>query len=561
MQRNFQLLLSLVLVVVCGVALFQFKEKRTLLFEHEHQLELEQAHVRAVEQFHSSIEKFAAVVSGMSSFMNLSSGLPSQMELQQFVKYQLDNLSYRDSVVVSFLDTSHVFRYSFTRYEIDPGGLIGRSVMALRTKEKIAKLDQLMESSELQLFPPINLVEGWVGIPINFAVRRNGEKLGYVAPILNFKTIIQSVYDDEGSQDFAYRFLTMEGHEFSREAVFDGSEVYNKDKDEFYYRNLGLSEGDFIYSDIEAYGYTFTIGTGWKSPQTADDGFNTALMGWFVTLILLIGLMNWQIIKERRLAVKLVETNDQLERQSEAINEQNRKLHAINDAKNRFFSIIGHDLRSPLASIESLMLIINSGLKGKIKDPELLKHINQLTRTTKSTTSLLNNLIKWALSQSNDLDFKPRRIQFGELLFDVVKESRTLADDKQIDLRVNTEGPLVISGDANMLSTAVRNLVVNAIRYTQKFGKVELTAHQTESEITLSVVDNGVGMTEEERNSLFDLSAHKRRRGTGNEPDSGLGLLIVQDFVRKHGGRIEVASTPGEGSTFKVTFPKQGHNL
>ncbi len=169
---------------------YKFNDFRRETELENRRLELAEVHSSAINKFQNSIDQFAVLVSGMKAFVHINDKFPSDTLLQAFIQGQLNDIGFKDFIVVSFVDTNHIFKYSFTRYDLDPSGLVGRSVGAMRDGNELDRLNRLMQSDEMLLFKPINLVEGWIGIPLNFRVRRNGVTLGYIAPIIDFKTML-----------------------------------------------------------------------------------------------------------------------------------------------------------------------------------------------------------------------------------------------------------------------------------------------------------------------------------------------------------------------------------
>jgi two-component system, sensor histidine kinase and response regulator len=315
---------------------------------------------------------------------------------------------------------------------------------------------------------------------------------------------------------------------------------------------LEIDTNEFIYTDISLYGYDFRIGTAHKHAFVQEASFTYALYAWYITFSVFILLLTWQLGRYKSLSVNLRSAKDRILKSQEQIESMNRELRKSIDSKNKFFSIIGHDLRQPLHSIQSLMEILNN---QKQSDPKVTKIINMMTEAARSSLELINDLLKWSLSQAGKTEFTPRRIQLNELIFEVVESMKSQAEVKQVEVEFEQSNSLPFSGDGNMISTVIRNLLSNAIKYTQKFGKVTLRTFIVEHEICIEIADNGIGMNEAERLSLFKISGHTRQRGTSNEPESGLGLLLTADFISKHGGRIEVDSEAGKGSTFRVFLP------
>lgn len=551
-ERHNQWLYFIVFLVVGGVFILflnnNFRKKEL----EARQQNLMHTHSRVVDQFSNSVDKFAGLVSGMRSFMNLSPTLPSEIEFQQFVRRQFDDIDTNASIVVSYIDSSHVFRQSFTRLEINPAGLVGKKVSSIRSQKKIEALDDLMTHDSLRMFPPLNLIEGWVGVPINFRVHRNGKTLGYVAPIIDFKSIIQEIYDSEGTDDFVFHFSTGEGYDFDRERIDNGTKIYHDNKDLDYYKNFVEDPELFQYSLSNYYGYTIKIGTAYKEPFYGNKERSLILLFWYITFALLAFIVAWQVKRSKDLNRRLLNINNRLIDRQNEIEQKNEALSSLNTTQKKFFSIIGHDLRQPLNSIEGLLFLLR---EEDVESPDLNKIIQDLGHSTKTTTDLLNNLLNWALSENGEMIFVPASFSITQMATEVIETMRVQASEKQIVLSSNVNEAINYFGDRDMLSTVLRNLINNALKFTGENGEVKITIEETEDHVCVFVVDNGIGMTQDEVDSLFVLDSQISTMGTAGETGTGLGLILCHSFVEKHGGTITVESELGLGSTFLVSLP------
>lgn len=513
---------------------------------------LEYQHIRSIEQFTSSVDKFAGLVSGMRSYMNLSPELPTAEQFQQFVRNQYTDLQLKDSIVVSFIDTSHIFRQSFTRNAMDPANLVGQSVSTLRSKEKIKRLDNLMTHDSLRMFPPINLVEGWVGLPIDFRVHRKGQTVGYVAPILSFKTILDAIYEDDRNNEFVFHFTTKDGLDFDRTRAYDSTTTYTAIKDSEYYKNFDIDPGQYLYTTKTYFGFDVTIGTAYKEPFEGNKNFTSLLSFWYISIVFLATIVTWQVNRFRKVNSKLVKNNKLLLRNRKEIKIKNDQLQKLNNTQKKFFSIIGHDIKQPLNAIEGLLSLLEH---EEIKDPDLAEIIKSLNKSTKNTTNLLNNLLRWARSQTGDIKFEPVPLDLIRLLENVTDTLHYQAKEKNIQIIRHSGSELAYEGDRDMLRTIFRNLISNAIKFTNPGGTIEIKTEINKSVIAVEVKDNGIGMTAEEVDSLFILDKQISTVGTSGEMGTGLGLILCKDFTEMHGGRIEVESEPEQGTIFKLLFP------
>jgi len=234
---------------------------------------------------------------------------------------------------------------------------------------------------------------------------------------------------------------------------------------------------------------------------------------------------------------------------------QANELRELNATKDKFFSIIAHDLRSPFNSI----LGFSELLQDEAKFTEIAtieRYATIISSTARNTLSLLDNLLAWARMQQGKVKFNPVSVILSNLIkqeFSVLENS---ALQKNISLISGFTENIILVADENMLSTTLRNLFSNAIKFTPNNGKVTVMAKVEDGQVEISVSDTGIGMEEQTIQRLFNIETSFTTRGTQNEKGTGLGLLLCKEFIEKHGGEISVKSELGKGSTFSFTLPK-----
>jgi two-component system CheB/CheR fusion protein len=222
--------------------------------------------------------------------------------------------------------------------------------------------------------------------------------------------------------------------------------------------------------------------------------------------------------------------------------------------KDKFFSIIAHDLRSPFHAFLNLTEIM--ALEGEeLKVSEFKNLSKELHGSAKNLFNLLNNLLDWAGLQQGMITFQPERIAFADLIEVDVELMRERAIQKHINLTTDLAKDIIVVADKNMINSIILNLLSNAIKFSNRGGKVEIKSELIEDDILKVIVkDDGIGMPEKMLQNLFKINEKVGRKGTDGERSSGLGLLLCKEFVEKHGGNLWVESQAGEGSTFYFTL-------
>jgi len=230
------------------------------------------------------------------------------------------------------------------------------------------------------------------------------------------------------------------------------------------------------------------------------------------------------------------------------------ELQTANDAKDKFFSILAHDLKNPFNSLIGLSDLLIEEYHD-FSDVEIVDMLKRLRQTSETTFALLENLLDWSQMQNNSITFSPEPVELHELISDIVDLNQSHAFSKNISLFQQTPKEISIVADKNMLRTIIRNLVSNAIKFTPKGGKVSVKSHEVAENVVITVEDTGIGMDENTLKNLFKISEKVKSYGTDEETGTGLGLIIVHEFVEKHQGTVAVQSLHGKGTKFTVSFP------
>lgn len=249
--------------------------------------------------------------------------------------------------------------------------------------------------------------------------------------------------------------------------------------------------------------------------------------------------------RRRQINTLLLQHQEDMERRSE-------ELERLNQVKDKFFSIISHDLRSPINALAGLLDLLD---KGGVKPEELPNHVRELKTRFIHTRTLLNNLLDWTLLQMDKLNLQANKIDLHRIIDENI-QLLSAVQTKQIKLVNEIPNNAIAFADSNTVNLVIRNLMTNAIKFTNDGGKVIINAEEKGTEWLISVIDNGIGMDPDVLRILFDKTAPYTTRGTANEKGTGLGLILCKEFVEKNGGRIWVESKPGRGSKFTFSLPK-----
>lgn len=251
---------------------------------------------------------------------------------------------------------------------------------------------------------------------------------------------------------------------------------------------------------------------------------------------------------------ELRQTNEQLNSSHFIIEENNRKLLQLNADKDKFISILGHDLKSPFNSILGFLSLLTENIHTyDIKTIE--NHLNIIQKTAIQTYNLLNDLLLWSKAQSGKLSFNPQKIVFYDICVDVINSLKYHSENKNIVVNCFEQVKTILNVDLNMFKIILRNLISNAIKFSNNRGVINIYTEKNIDEVTITVSDNGIGIDENILRKLWDYTLTASTLGTAGEKGTGFGLLLCKDFVEKHNGRIWVETKLGKGGDFKFTIP------
>jgi signal transduction histidine kinase/Tfp pilus assembly protein PilF len=250
---------------------------------------------------------------------------------------------------------------------------------------------------------------------------------------------------------------------------------------------------------------------------------------------------------------------EKIDKMNNRLVESEKELKELNATKDKFFSIIAHDLKGPIGTYNNILEFLDNDIDKLSKD-EIKEFIFDMKESSARLFSMLEDLLSWARSQTGKIGFNPQRNNIKDILTNNISILSLSAENKNISIHSLLNDDIYFHFDATMITTVVRNLLSNAIKFTQKGGEIKLNAQENNEEIIVSVKDNGVGISQDNIDKLFGIASHFTSKGTNNEKGTGLGLILCKEFIDKHGGKIWVESEEGKGSEFFFSIPKNISN-
>jgi two-component system sensor histidine kinase/response regulator len=290
-----------------------------------------------------------------------------------------------------------------------------------------------------------------------------------------------------------------------------------------------------------------------KDAQLKQEEINSQRMWMYFSIgsLTLMAILAFVLLYSNRMKKR---ANDELEVKNREIQLQAHQLKNLNMTKDKLFSIISHDLRSPLASLRGLMDILDvDGLSSQ----DFISTSKKLRRNLESVQEDLDNLLFWAQSQLNGLQSNPENLQLRPIVNEKIELFAEIARQKKITIVNEIDESISVVADKNHISLVVRNLLANAIKFNKLGGIITISEKNIGDYVEISVSDSGVGMTTSDLGKLFNAETHFTNPGTHQEKGVGIGLLLTKEFIEKSGGSIWATSELGKGSTFTFTV-KQG---
>jgi signal transduction histidine kinase/ligand-binding sensor domain-containing protein len=278
---------------------------------------------------------------------------------------------------------------------------------------------------------------------------------------------------------------------------------------------------------------------------------------WFRIILISAAILLFAIIfltRVRQLKTQKLLLEQTVVLKTAELNKLNAELNELNASKDKFFSIIAHDLKNPFSTIIGFSEMMKESIR--LNDSATFYEYTVMINTSAvQTLKLLENLLEWANSQRGKLSFNPVPVNLNELVKDEFLMVDEMRMNKNIELKSFIDDTLTIIADKNMVRTILRNLITNGVKFTNRKGMVTVNAYASDSFTEIAITDNGVGMSKETIAKLFRIDANISTSGTDNEKGTGLGLFLCKEFIEKHGGKIWVESEEGKGSTFRFLLP------
>jgi signal transduction histidine kinase/ligand-binding sensor domain-containing protein len=376
----------------------------------------------------------------------------------------------------------------------------------------------------------------------------------------NYFTFINSGKNpqlDYTEKNLKFDFFVADYHEPSRYEVFyrlqplDGA--WHKSE----------NQNSAVYANLKPGDYTFEVKT--KNSENKELLSSSSFTiqppfwstWWFISLATIGSFFIVIIVIKTRIASAEAEQKrlaQLLKMRTSEIEKSHEELENLNRKKDLIFSILSHDLRSPLTTLKGFLGMLIENVETITKD-DLKKYSISIRNSVTNSLDLIDNTLYWSLSQTDSIQYNPTTVTLGTLFTKIKGLYQLTAEKKQIKLDIDDVNGISVLADENMLYVLLRNLVSNAIKFTSEGKTVSLTAAKNSHWVEIKITDEGIGMSELEISKIFTLDNPQVKRGTSSEKGTGLGLLLCKKFIEVNGGKLNIRSAEGEGSEFSVSLP------
>ncbi len=399
------------------------------------------------------------------------------------------------------------------------------------------------------------------------------------------KLVFTSFYHEEGSSKKYYNLKDLQkielGHTIKSFTIeFAALEYTNPQKNQYAYKMKGISDewidignrkfvpffalkpgnytfmvkgsnNDGIWND-EAKSIDITIRPPWWRSIYAYISYLVIVQ--FI-IVLFISMRERKLKHDKKLLEqKVLERTLQIEKQIKIIVSKNQELKELNNTKDKFFSIIGHDLGNHFNIIVGFSELLISDFK-KLTTEKIQYHLNNIYNSSKHADNLLDNLLTWSRIQRKSIRYNPKEILLNKKINELLEFHKENLEKKKVKINYLHQKDITIYADKNMFSTVFRNLISNAIKYSHENGTISIDAKVENNYCNISIEDNGVGIPTENIENLFRIDSKNSTEGTNGEKGTGLGLILSKEFVEKHNGQIWVESKVDKGSKFTFAMP------
>jgi signal transduction histidine kinase len=274
-------------------------------------------------------------------------------------------------------------------------------------------------------------------------------------------------------------------------------------------------------------------------------------------LILIIILFIYLNLRRKHKLNKLLgKLNDDLKSKNEQLAKSEKALQELNEGKDKYFTILAHDLRSPFHGLLGFSSVLLNDFDN-LNNDEKKEFIIDINSATKNIYNLIENLLMWSRLQTGRIDFNKTKLNLNNTLIKVINLLKSGAAKKKIKIINKVNENISVYADENMLISILQNLLSNSIKFSNSDGLVNIECYINDGITEISVIDNGIGIKRENLDKLFRLEEHLSTKGTDLEDGSGLGLVLCHEFIRRHNGNIFVESEYGKGSKFMFTIPNK----
>ncbi|MDX1773423.1 sensor histidine kinase [Oceanihabitans sediminis] len=477
MKLNKYLIVVILLLCFGGALLHQLISSYQELEENKLKDKLHKTHSDAIISAKAGFDVYAAIVSSIKSHIKNSPTFPNESELQNYLNDLLNEIKFNDSIVVSYNDKDHVFKYVITQKSIDPANIKGLSARELMSTHGLKEFEELMKSDSINLMTPINVKEGWVGFPFSFKVENKQETTnGYLTSILNVKYLLNYFYEGDKESEFVHKFIVKDSFDLTREVIYNETPIYNKHVDAEYYKNFNIPEDEFIYSNINVFGLDLKIGSAFKNkPDTSNMVVFFGYL-WYILISLAIVIISHQYFGIKDLNIKLRGANADLEKSLVKIETLIKEIH--------------HRIKNNMQMISGVLSLQQEESESKEVHSALDESISRIHSMALVHEQLYNSA---SLKEIKTKEYSEQLLEFVEKTIGV--------RNFNVKKIINIDKELIFDADTTAnLGLILNELITNSYKFAFKKDKdnsLEISIFKESDHYTLEYSDSGSGLPDD----------------------------------------------------------------
>lgn len=503
--------------ILVSVLLSSYDESQ----ENEDRAELKQVHSNAVLKVETSLNTYVTIVSSIKAFVRNLDEVPKVETLQRYVRDVIKETDFNDSLVVSFLDNDHYFKYVFTPNVLDPEGIVGTRLSKIRPQKNLERLDSLNQSkNEIRLVEPLNLIEGWAALPFSFLViSQQDSVLGYIAVTISSNYLIDYVNKGNENSEFRSSIFLFDSIPLVKNAFLDGTKIYTKEYDNKILKPI--INNNTIASFVNLYGYKYKVFTERIEQEVEGLHFKTLIYFWYGSILLIFMVLFFQFNNKVKFKQELLHSNNVISSKNEELKDKLENIRVLSKE-------VHHRVKNNMQIMSSLLKLQSASLKDEVAKKALFDSNNRIHSMA---------LVHKKLYETDNL----KKVNIYEYTNELITGICNSLSEKEVDIKNSINRSFYLDSDKMIsIGLILNELVTNSVKYAflnlEEIAKVEIESANCSNTICITYKDNGNWITSDHKES------------------GGFGLELIQILCNNIDAEYSINR---ENSEFKITINRE----